>query len=114
MFIRLFSKANKISLYLDSKIENKKMRKSIRITIIGRVQGVGYRYFVLNSAKSLNIYGFVKNEINGSVTVEAEGDETELEFFLSLLKQGTTFSYVESVEPQYQPLQNFGDFIIKS
>ena len=48
-------------------------RQRLRTCVRGQVQGVGYRYFVQRVARGLNLTGYVKNEPDGSVVVEAQG-----------------------------------------
>lgn len=69
-----------------------------RFTVTGRVQGVGYRYFVLQQARGLGITGFARNEADGSVVVVAEGPEDALESLGQRLREGPSFSAVGSVE----------------
>lgn len=66
----------------------------------GRVQGVGYRLFTQETALGLGLTGWVRNERDGSVELEAQGDEDELEQLLDNLQQGPCFSAVEAVECQ--------------
>lgn len=56
--------------------------KEIRIVVSGRVQGVGYRYFVRDAALRRNIRGWVKNNPDGTVSIVAAGDSDTLEQFL--------------------------------
>lgn len=62
--------------------------------IVGRVQGVGFRFFTQKTALQFQLSGWVKNEPDGSVTFEAQGDKGHLEPFLDLLKKGPAFSKV--------------------
>lgn len=73
------------------------MLKRYTIHVSGRVQGVGYRYFAKSAADSLGIYGQVRNNNDGTVTVLAEGEEEILEPFLAQLGKGPPFSSVEHV-----------------
>ena len=86
------------------------MKQSVILTIRGRVQGVGFRYFVMQKADMLNIAGFVKNQYDGSVYVEAEGESEQLEQFISICKQGPWSASVSDTEVQYCPLQGFSTF----
>jgi acylphosphatase len=54
-----------------------------RITVVarGRVQGVGYRYFVAGCARVAGVCGFVKNKPDGSVLIVAEGEQEVLRVF---------------------------------
>jgi len=68
-----------------------------RYVVQGRVQGVGYRYFVLRQADALGISGFARNRPDGSVEVVAEGDEATLADFEAHLRQGPAFAEVSGV-----------------
>ena len=56
----------------------------MRITAVarGRVQGVGYRYFVTDCARTAGVTGFVKNNPDGTVLIGAEGEREALRVFL--------------------------------
>jgi acylphosphatase len=69
-----------------------------RFVVRGRVQGVGYRYFVLRHAEELGLAGFARNLADGSVEVMAEGAEAALGKLESLLGEGPSFSHVTAVE----------------
>jgi acylphosphatase len=63
----------------------------------GRVQGVGFRYFVLTTAKELHLTGWVRNLPDGAVQVEACGSEDDLDMLEQRLWKGPHFSRVEDV-----------------
>lgn len=67
------------------------------ITVYGRVQGVGYRYFCYNKAKLFNIKGSATNKINGTVVVKAEGNEEDIQLYVQELKKGPMMAYVEDI-----------------
>ena len=69
-----------------------------RYTVFGRVQGVGYRYFVLRQAERLGLTGFARNRPDGSVEVVAEGPDETLGELAAQLEQGPAFSSVSGVE----------------
>jgi acylphosphatase len=54
----------------------------------GRVQGIGFRYFVRRQAQALELAGWVRNEVDGSVSGEAVGTFSVLEAFREILEQG--------------------------
>jgi acylphosphatase len=60
----------------------------MRVTAIakGKVQGVGYRYFVTDCAVETRVTGFVRNLPDGSVLIVAEGEDDSLETFLSMIR----------------------------
>ncbi len=69
----------------------------------GRVQGVGFRYFVLEEANRLGVGGWVANEPDGSLRCVAEGRRAQLETLLGLLRSGPRGAWVEDVEATWGP-----------
>lgn len=69
-----------------------------RFIVVGRVQGVGYRYFVLRQAEALGLSGFARNRSDGSVEVVAEGAEDALLDLEDRLRRGPSFADVDGVE----------------
>ena len=57
------------------------MKKAVILKISGRVQNVGFRYHTRKKAQEMGISGFVKNQVDGSVYIEAEGEEEVLAAF---------------------------------
>jgi len=78
------------------------MDRKLIVRISGRVQGVGYRYFVLHRAQSLELAGYVRNLRDGRVEVVAEGEEQALKTILEELKEGPAGAIVEKMETQWQ------------
>jgi acylphosphatase len=72
------------------------MRMGFRVH--GRVQGVGYRYFVRDQARELGIAGWVRNEYDGTVTGEADGAVQPLEAFRRELGRGPSMAYVTRLD----------------
>jgi len=66
--------------------------------VYGRVQRVGYRRFILDTAQELGLSGYVKNERDGSVTIFAQGDEVVLERFTETMKSPPQPAYVKSID----------------
>ena len=64
----------------------------------GRVQGVGFRYFVQTNAMELDITGWVRNMDDGTVTMEIQGTEEQLEKLIGRIKKGSTFIKVKNME----------------
>jgi len=81
--------------------------------IHGLVQGVGFRSFVYHRAHSLGIHGYVQNEMDGTVTVFAEGNKDTLSAFEKYLRSGPVFSHVTEVEIFDVPCSGYGDFEIR-
>jgi acylphosphatase len=70
----------------------------------GRVQGVGFRYFVLREARRLELDGWTANEADGSVRVVADGSRATLEVLLEALREGPPASIVERVVVDWPPI----------
>jgi len=64
----------------------------------GRVQGVGFRWFVEREAGMLGLAGWVRNNDDGTVEVLASGSDEQLESLRTKLKQGPRAARVDSVE----------------
>lgn len=71
--------------------------KRISALVTGRVQGVGYRYYAENTASHFGLSGWVANRFDGSVELEAQGEEEDINGFLARLRQGPPLSYVKEV-----------------
>ena len=71
---------------------------SYQYLVSGRVQGVGYRYFALQTAEALGVSGFARNLADGRVEVIAEADEGVLTQFEARLREGPSFSSVSNLE----------------
>ncbi len=76
-----------------------------RLIIKGRVQGVGFRWFTLETAKKHGVSGWVRNLFDGSVEAEVQADEKLLKVLVAELKTGNAFAKVESVETKTLPLK---------
>ena len=64
----------------------------------GRVQGVGFRYFVRHHAQELELAGWVRNEPDGTVRGEAGGDFSRLEAFREILERGPSGARVTRLD----------------
>ncbi len=69
----------------------------------GHVQGVGFRYFVLQNAVQLGLTGWVRNTWDDKVEVCAEGPRPALETLAELLRSGPRNSNVTAIKPDWQP-----------
>ena len=69
-----------------------------RFVVRGRVQGVGFRWFVEREAHILGIAGWVRNNADGSVEVLAQGTRNQLLGLRSRLRQGPRAARVDDVE----------------
>ncbi|HTH55466.1 MAG TPA: acylphosphatase [Cyclobacteriaceae bacterium] len=87
--------------------------KHVNIRVSGSVQGVFFRASTKQQADFLGLKGFVKNERNGDVYIEAEGEESQIAEFLKWCRRGPTRARVDSVEVEESGLKNFGDFDVR-
>lgn len=88
--------------------------KKVNIEVMGKVQGVGYRFFTEELAMKLAIYGYVKNLPNKNVYIEAEGEKAKLELFINNLRVGTPLSKVIDVKVEWKNYEgNLSDFSIR-
>lgn len=86
------------------------MNKKIRIT--GKVQGVFFRKWTQQKALELGIKGWVKNEPDGSVLTEIEGEFYAVLAMEKLLRKGPPQAKVESLWEEEGTKQGFTDFLI--
>ena len=86
--------------------------KKVRMNVQGRVQGVGFRYMTKMVADQLTIYGTVRNEADGSVSIEAFGGEEQMEQFIEKIKESPSPSgKVTFISIQDDPFsEEFKDF----
>ena len=75
----------------------------IHLHVSGRVQGVGFRWFVRERARALNVAGWVRNLENGDVEVAASGPEPALSELMALLEQGPPGASVREVRRRQPP-----------
>ena len=76
---------------------------ALRAVVRGRVQGVGFREFVLNRARFLAVSGYVRNLPDGrSLEVVAEGPRPDLEQLLAYLREGPRMSRVDAVDADWR------------
>ncbi len=88
--------------------------KASLMRVYGRVQRVGYRRFVLDSALEHSLSGYVKNERDGSVTVFAQGDDVAVERFVESLKSPPPPALVKSIDVKdVKPKPRLKYFVIK-
>ncbi|KMQ53065.1 Acylphosphate phosphohydrolase [Chitinispirillum alkaliphilum] len=88
--------------------------KRFRIAVKGRVQGVGYRFFVVEAAQTLGLSGWARNHHDGSVRLEVQGDEAKLDKFCEMLREGPPLARVTNLDiEQITPSESQTDFHIK-
>lgn len=84
----------------------------IESIISGKVQGVGFRYSVLQASRNFKVNGFVKNLETGEVQVIAEGEKQELENFLNTIRN-FSFTEITKIESKWKKFEDeFKEFKI--
>ena len=86
---------------------------SLKIRVFGKVHGVFYRASAKEKAGELGVYGWVKNESDGSVSILAEGEEVLVKRMLDWCKEGPSYSRVDRVEFEEVEPKNRSKFKIK-
>jgi acylphosphatase len=80
--------------------------QQLHATVEGHVQGVGFRYFVLEVAQRLQLTGWVRNLVNGNVELIAEGNRPDLDKLYAALQSGSPSSHVTNVISEWLPAEN--------
>ena len=88
------------------------MMTHLTIRVEGLVQGVGFRWAVRSRAVLMGVSGYVRNEDDGSVTIEAEAEAGVMESFLDWCRQGSDSARVERVLTEPGKVKGFSSFVI--
>ena len=87
--------------------------KTSQIRISGKVQGVYFRASAKQQAQNLGVVGYVKNQQDGTVLLEVEGDDDAVGQMVKWCKQGPALARVKDVEVKQELAKNFVSFDIK-
>lgn len=88
------------------------MTVCVRVHYSGHVQGVGFRYRTKAAAAGFRVTGYVKNLANGQVELVAEGDEAEVNHFLTAVDDAMA-GYIAERRTEKLPPQQFTSFEIR-
>ncbi len=86
--------------------------KHLNLRVTGRVQGVFFRASTKTCADKLGVRGMVRNESDGTVYIEAEGDDEVLQKFIAWCQQGPEFARVEQCIVEEAPIRHYRSFDI--
>lgn len=87
----------------------------LHMTVSGRVQGVGFRYFVQDQAIQLNLTGWVRNTHQGEVELVAEGSRIDLEQLRDAVMQGPSSSFVTDIKQSWETsTSQYSSFFVAS
>jgi acylphosphatase len=90
------------------------MEAGLHMTVRGLVQGVGFRYFVLQKAHALGLRGYVRNHYDGSVEIVAEGERGLLEDLLAAARRGPRSAAVHDVTVEWtDATSHYSDFEVR-
>lgn len=90
------------------------MKKRVNIIVSGRVQGVWYRAYTRDKAIELGLKGWVRNNPDGTVEIEAEGEEDKLIELINWCWQGSPASKVTDVKfKEKEYIGEYKDFEIR-
>lgn len=89
------------------------MGSRCEVTFRGRVQGVGFRFTTIAIARRYPIFGWVRNEPDGSVRVIAEGERSDLEAFLDSVRHEMSGNIADDDVRWSQPSGDFDHFAIR-
>ena len=88
--------------------------KTFRIILSGRVQGVGYRYFVHDLATRFEVKGYVQNTHDNKVEIICQGKKNNLDMFIQAVKKGPALSFIsEFLIEEIADFSLYDFFIIK-
>jgi acylphosphatase len=91
------------------------LTQRLHAVIEGRVQGVGFRAFVLEKASILGLSGWVRNTVQGNVECTAEGDRAQLELLVEYLRHGPRSAFVSDLNLRWEASTGeFEDFRVRS
>lgn len=97
-----------------SQNEKQNTIEELYAVVHGNVQGVGFRYFVVEHARRLGLRGYARNESDGDVEVVAQGQRSDLERLLSKLRQGPPAADVRDVQTLWrEPTEQFSSFHLR-
>ncbi len=85
----------------------------VEIHVKGKVQGVYFRASTQLKARNLGLVGFVENQLDGSVFIQAEGAIKDLEELLQWCRRGPEYARVDEVKHQYSSPIGYTEFSIR-
>tara|TARA_B100000686_G_scaffold239610_1_gene247920 strand:+ start:558 stop:830 length:273 start_codon:yes stop_codon:yes gene_type:complete len=74
----------------------------LKAKVSGKVQGVWFRKYTLDSARDIGVVGMVKNLVDGTVLVNVSGDDENLRKFKELLENGSPNSRVDKIDYSWE------------
>ncbi len=88
------------------------MKRSARLFLTGSVQSMFFEQFVLESARRLDVRGYMRKLEDGRVEIFLEGDKNKVDEMTALCKRGTEHTQIRNIEEKTERFQDFKDFRI--
>lgn len=89
------------------------MERTAHVLVSGRVQGIGFRFFVSSVARRKGLKGYVRNLDDGRVEILLQGDEEVIKETLDIIKSGHPLAKINKIEVNWKSKgENFEDFQI--
>jgi acylphosphatase len=91
------------------------MPKELRhITIHGKVQGVGYRFYATRVARRLGLKGWIQNNRDGTVEAMVEGEKASIDEWVEEIREGPRYAEVTKIDAEVKDFSGrLGDFDVK-
>ena len=90
------------------------MNRRVRIVVHGRVQGVGFRAYTQATAAGMGLTGYVRNRDDGTVEIEVEGPESQIDRLVTWCRTGPTMARVDMVEAEdSKPTGEWQEFSVR-
>ncbi len=88
--------------------------QSVQLSVSGRVQGVGFRWTTIQLARENNLTGWVKNELDGTVSIVAQGPSEQLKAFIEQIKNSPSpYAIIKAVTINYITISKLSGFNVK-
>jgi acylphosphatase len=87
--------------------------RGVRVAVRGQVQGVGFRYTTVERARELGVFGWVRNEDDGTVLVQAEGPEEGVDALVEWLGEGPPGAEVDELDVDPNKVEGHEQFAIR-
>lgn len=83
------------------------------LTVSGRVQGIGFRWSVMNLAHELGVKGSVQNKIDGSVEIVVQGNHKQLTLFKRKLPAASPYAKISAIHAKRISSRKYSSFTVK-
>ena len=87
--------------------------RTVQIVVIGKVQGVFFRKFAVSAAVKSGVRGFVRNASDGSVVIEASGEDVAIDKMIAWCHEGSPYGRVDKVHVTDLAYHEYDDFSVK-